>query len=769
MRIRTCGLLLIVLSCQTALCGVGRFEIPGFKHEPARRTIWTRWLNTFDYRKGAGDPDYHRGPAQVFCRPSNYRTMAEGRFDVGAPLWRFSGRRTQMTYMLEANCSAWQATIELFVRSKPGINIWNDGKEHHVLHLYGAKDVRGAVKERGTVSLVKTADNMLRYQCQGTTIALPVGKLKADQWYHIAISWDAKYSPGRLWLTVDGKGVTADTDELLRGLSYAVILFGNAPRETDKALHRRYGEIDAEHVKRMTKPGGGNDDFPLMGIIDEIHITDESLADRLPARRKELRDLPIDWELYHQTEDYIRMLTRRLWPNELPLRAHKGNKYGGLTYEGMLDLVLYEAFGDMWFLDQAQRVGKITLRAQQKQGHFPMRIWMEFQGRRRPNELGPTDIGLSGIIGSWPKYSPQHIARLQDGFQDVPMSYLLHLYRITGRKPYLEGARKIADLYVTAQNPNGSWSGSYDLKERVGRIADNKSVTNGGEFDDGGIKRPFWSLILMHHVTGEDKYLESVVRCADWILEAEIVNEKARGWAGFYNSKNEPVYGRGFELPHIYTTVFFANVGRIMMWAHWLTGDKKYMEGIRPAFEWLKKHRDPKRGWASYYNWKTGEPIYQKYFAADGYYGPAYGHFVDLTYIEEAMAAFDAGTLRPRTGAIRPTPGALAQVRAAAIKLANDKELLRWVRRDVAKGPNAHWVRRRHRLQPDIYGLYSEGDLDKMVEYLLAVRVAADKVPPGVSLTGSPMPERVDIRGMRTRCWFVENWFDTPLRKGPGK
>ena len=125
----------------------------------------------------------------------------------------------------------------------------------------------------------------------------------------------------------------------------------------------------------------------------------------------------------------------------------------------------------------------------------------------------------SGIAKSRSRAPNQ--ARIQDGFQDGVMTYLIYLYRLTGKDVYLKAARRVADLFIRAQNPNGSWSGLYDVKAKKSRIADNEKVWQGGEFDDGAIRRPFWSLVLMYHVTKDEKYLKPLPKAANWIIQAE--------------------------------------------------------------------------------------------------------------------------------------------------------------------------------------------------------------------------------------------------------
>lgn len=734
------------------------FELSGWKPEPARRTVWTRWLNTFDFRNGAGDPDYYRGIYFMTCRPSNYRAKTEGRFGIGAPVYAMEGRRTQMTYHMDANCPSVQGTVELFVRSRPGMNIWNDGKDHVVFNLFGG---RGATGEGNpTTYVIKTKENQLALGCQGNRISLPVDMLQPDRWYHVAASWDSKVSPGRLWLTIDGKGVTGVAEVPLRAVKYGFIVFGNWARDPHLAAKEpRYGE---SNVARLTVDKPEDKDIaPLDGIIDEIRISDETLADRTPQRQAELAELPVDWDLYRQVEDAVRMILYRLWPNDLPLDSTVGGKYGGIVEKGFFHLAMYEAFGDQWFLDQAQRVGKITLMAQRPEGHFLTGIKLN-STKQNPQDLGPTDTGIKSVGPSY--YAKPNEARIQDGFQDIPMAYLIYLYRITGNQDYLNAALRVGEVLMAAQNPNGSWSGLYDVSKKKSRIADNKRVWQGGEFDDGANRRPFWSLVLLHQVTGDRKYLEPLRRCADWILKAEIVGSGARGWAGFYDAENKPVWARRHEPPKIYPKVFPYDVGRILMWTHFLTGDRKYLDAIRPTLKWYQDNRMD-RGWYYYYNEDGTQYVPDHWPLGTTYFGPEYGHFEDITYIALALKQLDKSTLMAETRTLEPTTEAMAAARADAVAVLKDPELMRWVKRDVQLTPNAQWVRYRPRYDPDLYGLQAFGDLEKMLQYLLAVRIAADKVPPSVSVTGAPVPDGTLLGPLEQRCWFAGNWFAAAAKK----
>ena len=786
------------------------FEIPGFQHEPAQRTPWTRWLNTFDFRGGAGDPDFYTGRGfRPHGRPSNYRITSPGRFGVGGPVFVREKLRTQMLWYMGRNCPSYQATIELFVRSQEGRDIWNDAKEHHVFHLYGPKGPSGPItgieeQDQALISLIKTAGNTLLFRCQGNILELPVAHLDPQEWYHLALSWDTSEAPGRLWLTLDGNGVSAAARKPLRRLEYVVLLIGNSPRESDRVfdsnfvdwsnswprlsrdipagqyitarydiyrgpggeklrfrydhttsqfVRRRYGELIYDPHGRPYNLGD-TDIYPLEAIVDEIHISEQTLADRLPAKRQQQAQLPVDWDLYQRIEDLIRLHFYHHWVNALPIETKLGNKNGAMTAPGREFGRMFELYGDLWFLDRAERFGTIALKAQQPAGHFTTSVRLVPEAERRPDQLRGAETGLARVWAGGTDPESSDWARIQDGFQDGPMNYLLYLYRLTGKQVYCEAAMNVADLFVAAQNPNGSWSGSYNVRTKKGHIADNRQVTQGGEFDDGAISRPFNSLLFAYHVTRNEEYLQPLVRCADWILQAEIVTPHIRGWASFYDAENNPVQARPHEPPKMASRVFPMNVGPLMTQMYQLTGDRRYLDGIRKALQWYQEHRTEK-GWAFFYNNDGTQHIPEKW-TTNPWYGPDYGHFRDITDIEGTLAAFDRGDFRPRTEkrSFAPTPQALEAVHRSAVGFVTNPALLRQIRRDVQLLPKMEWVPHRPRWEPDLYGLQYGGGprLDPLVSYLYHARVLAGKIPPDV------------LMGFGEN-WLVENLHDTPLRK----
>jgi hypothetical protein len=260
--------------------------------------------------------------------------------------------------------------------------------------------------------------------------------------------------------------------------------------------------------------------------------------------------------------------------------------------------------------------------------------------------------------------------------------------------------------------------------------------------------------LLAYHVTRNEKYLQPLVKCADWILQAEIVTPHIRGWASFYDADNNPVQARPHEPPKMATRVFPKYVGPLMIQMYELTGDRKYLDGIRNALKWYQDHRTEK-GWAFFYN-DDGTPYVSEKWTTSQWYGPDYGHFTDIAYIEQKLAEFDHGDFRPggEHRSFEPTPQAMVAARRRAVEFVTDTEVLRRIRRDVQIIPKMEWVPHRPRWEPELYGLQYGGSpqIDLMISYLYHARVLAGKIPPSVIMSFG-------------ENWLVENMNDTPLRK----
>ncbi len=162
-------------------------------------------------------------------------------------------------------------------------------------------------------------------------------------------------------------------------------------------------------------------------------------------------------------------------------------------------------------------------------------------------------------------------------------------YEIFGGNKHLDAGLKCADLILGSQWPRGHWPwpGKGDRFIRI---------------QDGYTTRPFWIMLYAYKLSGDKKYLESAVRCADVLLS---IRRPGGGWGdqwafGGGRSGNTGVY-HGTSFNDGATNDPF----QIMVMAYHLTGDKKYIDRLHEIGEFIARARmgeEPVVGWCEQYN-----------------------------------------------------------------------------------------------------------------------------------------------------------------------
>src|SRR5690606_5277113 len=101
---------------------------------------------------------------------------------------------------------------------------------------------------------------------------------------------------------------------------------------------------------------------------------------------------------------------------------------------------------------------------------------------------------------------------------------------------------------IQAQNPNGSWSHHYNTIKKSGESS--IGALGAGEFNDYSTTGPMAAMILAYRLTGEQRFLDSYLKAANWIHSAFIDKSTtggAVGWAQQYDANNKPIQARHFE------------------------------------------------------------------------------------------------------------------------------------------------------------------------------------------------------------------------------
>lgn len=508
-------------------------------------------------------------------------------------------------------------TVSMWVRSGDA-NIFADGKPHSFAALCrtteGMIDQEDLWPKQGlSLSLRKSEDNTIDLIAhvggdewnwdadEVVAASTDVSGLSADQWHHLAFSWD--FGDRGMWLVVDGTVVEGEIPGVVeRPHEYLAAIFGNTY------------EYRAE------------DQEPLDGMMDEIAIlsapwpeaqqvmaTDAPLtADRPgdPTWTAEATLFPDDPNLARCEQvarQHLKMMlaTQRYggwclnikWPSNLQWTAKFRmpeprnmiwlSKDSHTAFGAMELLFAYEALGDERYLEAARATGEMYLTTQDE-------------------EFGLWHHGYYYEDG---EYIPDagHHALIQDHCQTGPITLLCYLHRVTGGQKYLDAAKRGADFLIRAQNPNGSWPHHWLLETQTGVTA--RGIEGGGEINDYGTSGPVQALLNMHEYTGEERYREAALRGADWLVEAFIDNGAIAGWAAQYDADNNPAAARHFEPPSVTQYAPRWAAGGLYA-AYRETGDEKYLAPMKRVLEWFETNKvGGEDAWWWDYDVETGRPI----------------------------------------------------------------------------------------------------------------------------------------------------------------
>jgi len=507
------------------------------------------------------------------------------------------GYGAHVNYNAHGNANREQGTVTFWAKSRPGANIWQDGKDHYLFALRYGRRVYTLMK-KGTGP--KNEDRNLFWfwekrdwrRDDRAITTLPAAGLAPGKWHHFVLSWDRPAN--RLWLAVDRKlasGRFWDPDPYLRPC-HTMILGGGWSH------HHAQDPTDA--------------------IVDELKVYDLSLP-RLYTTLSARRTLDPTTRMKAQDAarsylDFCRKLQTRggwpgvhyVWPTLMPTHTpargylHPDDVYhpvhgygGGHNAMGMIYLYSYQVTGDERDLATAVEAGDFTLAMQLENG-----CWL---GKYIADGMSVRPYYGDGSKGS---------AILQDGYQSQATMFLAYLWHVTGEERFKRGAVKAVEFLRRAQNPNGSWSHHFNLAKGYGESG--RGHRGGGEFNDECMQTQMNCMLLGYRLTGDAKYLDAVRRAGDWIVAAQLP-APTFGWADQYDGENRPVQARHFEPPACaMRACYYAVRLLLMMWD--LTGDSKYLEPARKWWRWhdetaaKAKVGDTLKPFAEYH-WQNGRPI----------------------------------------------------------------------------------------------------------------------------------------------------------------
>lgn len=176
---------------------------------------------------------------------------------------------------------------------------------------------------------------------------------------------------------------------------------------------------------------------------------------------------------------------------------------------------------------------------------------------------------------------------------------------------------------LKSQFPNGGFAQAFEkpIDASQHKIAKAKYPESwpkeypGGDYwwfytlNDNNISRIVDALLLADEVYSDDpRYRQAALRTADFLLLAQMP-EPQPAWAQQYNFEMEPAWARKFEPPAISGSES-QEVIRSLMQIYEITGDKRYLETLPRALEYLKRSQIEPGKLARFYELKSNRPLY---------------------------------------------------------------------------------------------------------------------------------------------------------------
>ncbi len=258
----------------------------------------------------------------------------------------------------------------------------------------------------------------------------------------------------------------------------------------------------------------------------------------------------------------------------------------GTTSMGHLFLDAYRATGDRYYLDAADKAARALI-----WGQLPAGGWnyvVDFAGDRSLQRWYDT-IGKNG----WRLEEFQHYygnATFDDDVTSDAAKLLLRMYLEELNPVYKPALDKAIDFVLQSQYPVGGWPQRYPLKHDFshhGRPDYSSFIT----FNDDVVWENVDFLIQCYVTLGEQRLLDPIRRGMHVYLATQQARPQA-GWGQQYTLDLTPSGARTYEPAALLPGYTAAHV-RILQRFYRLTGDRKFLDAIPPALDWLERCRLP--------------------------------------------------------------------------------------------------------------------------------------------------------------------------------
>lgn len=281
----------------------------------------------------------------------------------------------------------------------------------------------------------------------------------------------------------------------------------------------------------------------------------------------------------------------------------------GTPTVGMAFLAAYEATGDRFYLQAGREAAEALIYGQLKSGGWTNCVDFDPKGQVAQYRNGR---------GGGKNYSSLDDGQTQSAIRLMVRADKAHRF---AHEAIHESAQIALDALIAAQFPNGGFPQVWLRPVTYQPIA-RASYPDYDWRTEGRIKE-YWNMYTLNdNVTGyvadlfidayrvydDERYLKALSGLGDFLILAQMPDPQP-GWAQQYNYEMKPIWARKFEPPAVAGDETQETIETLMK-VYRVTGDKKYLEPIPRAIEYLKGSVLPDGRLARYYELRTNRPLY---------------------------------------------------------------------------------------------------------------------------------------------------------------
>jgi hypothetical protein len=286
----------------------------------------------------------------------------------------------------------------------------------------------------------------------------------------------------------------------------------------------------------------------------------------------------------------------------------------GTPTVGMALLNAYRLTKEPICLRAATRTAHALVKGQLVSGGWTYRIEFDPKARTRYRYRKPPAGGEKAF----------NVSTLDDDTTQSALRFLMEYDRETGMQDEVvhEALLYALSALLAVQRPNGGFpqgfAGPPDPKEFPDLAASypadwsrewsNQTYWNCYTINDNAHADTLSTVLLAWRIYGEDRYLASARRAGEFLVKAQMPDPQP-AWAQQYDAQMQPCWARKFEPPSI-TGGESQGVMRTLILLFHETGEKRFLEPIPRAIQYLRQSILPDGKLARFYELKTNRPLF---------------------------------------------------------------------------------------------------------------------------------------------------------------